>query len=237
MPSITGLSATTELEAINAMLSAIGEAPIDDVDTATQADVAMAINLLRNAVREVQAMGWKFNTEHGYELAPAAELSWLDTAGVTTLLNIFTPPAKLLSFVLTPSCTQLELDVTLRPPRQYASASVFYDRKLNRDGFDKTRYPFLYIDPVWAFDFEQMPESARRFCALHAARQLIEHTVGSPILSGFSEKDEQLAYRNLKLDQGDEDEYSMTPSVQSAFGDRPVLVDRVIDLRSSPGPD
>src|ERR1043166_1428635 len=125
MSSIINLVPTTELEAINSMLSAIGEQPIAAVDTATQADVQMAVNILRDVTREVQSIGWRFNTEFGYEVAPFATLSWVDTAGITTLLNVFKPAANLIKFDLTATSAQGQLALVLRPSRLYAELGQF----------------------------------------------------------------------------------------------------------------
>lgn len=243
---ITNLAATTELEAVNAMLSAIGEAPLPsgtDLGSVTQPDVAMALSLLRASARDVQAMKWKFNTEFGYELAPATTLAWAGTDGSTATLNIFTPPSEMIGFSLTPTADQVNLDLIVRRPRSNAitgsPAQVFYDRALNRDGLDSTKFPFLYINPVWLFDFEQMPEEARAFITVRSARQFIQQTVGSTTLSGFTDADEQLAYRNLKRAHGEEDAYNMFNSMTTArfLGQRPLgAIGMIYDPRKSPGP-
>lgn len=246
---IINIVPTTELEAVNAMLAAIGEAPLPagtDLATATQADVGNALNILRNSTREVQSMGWKFNTEFGFEVAPATTFPWIDTAGKTTTLNIFKPAANMLSFKVTPTAEQTGwrmVDAVLRPSRKYLEATkpviVFYDRSLNRDGFAQTDYPFLYIDPVWAFDFEQMPEEARRFCTIRAARQFVQSGVGSETLAGFTAQDEALALRNLKREHGENDNYNILRNMDTLkhLGGRirgPAGV--TYDPRKSPGP-
>jgi hypothetical protein len=221
MPEITNLAPTTELEAVNAMLAAAGEDPLDDgtnLATTTQPDVKMALDILKDATREVQGMGpWKFNTEFGYEIAPTATYSWVDTEGKTTLLNIFKPPAtKLLSFTVSPIPEQSgcrSVDVTIRKSRKYVEATlpvlVFYDREHARDGLEAAEHPFLYIDPVWMFDFEDLPETARRYITIRAARQFVSRRVGSETLTGLTERDELVALRSLKRDQGDEDDLNM----------------------------
>lgn len=229
--AITNLALTTELEAVNAMLSAIGEPPLPagtDLSIATQADVVMALNLLRNTTRDVQSMGWKFNTEHGFQLAPTATYDWVDSAGLHTMLNIFTPPATLLRFTITKTTDQQGsglIDTVIRPSRKYTPLNtlVFYDRILNRDGFPLSERPYLYIEPVWGFDFEKMPEEARRYCAISAARQFSQQSVGSPTLASFTQQDEGLAFRNLKREFGEEDEYNMLQNtdVSKMLGWRP----------------
>ena len=51
----------TELEAINRMLSAIGQAPVTTVEE-TNPDVAICKRTLYQVSQEVQSEGWTFNT-------------------------------------------------------------------------------------------------------------------------------------------------------------------------------
>lgn len=214
---LTGLAPTTELEAMNTMLSAIGEAPITDISAATQADVAMALNILRNTTREVQSVGWRFNYETGIEVPPLDTFIWSDSANHATLLNIFALPAGIIMWTQTPCQQNSKLDLTWRPSKQYTvesvSTMVLYDRALNRDGCDVVLYPFVYIDATFLFNFEQMPESARRYAAVLAGRRFTQQVVGSDTLAGFAELDERQALRSLVRDQGLEEEWNMLDSV------------------------
>jgi hypothetical protein len=63
------ISLTTELEAINEMLNAIGEGQVSSLDTAN-ADVAQCIRLLRDHSRKVQSRGWWFNREEDFTITP-----------------------------------------------------------------------------------------------------------------------------------------------------------------------
>jgi hypothetical protein len=103
---IYDLVATTELEAVNAMLASIGEAPLDTLDGATQSDVQTAINILRDTTREVQSEGWRFNTEFGFEIAPELAFDYADSSGVTTRLGVYRPPVNLVKFAMTQSPDQ-----------------------------------------------------------------------------------------------------------------------------------
>lgn len=245
MPVINNLTATTELEAVNAMLAVVGETPLDsntDLATATSADVLMAIQVLRNIARDVLAMGWKFNTEFGFEIAPTAQFAWVDTAGVTTPLNIFTPPSKMIAFTPTLIPTQQgtrHVDSEIRPSRKYSVGTlVFYDRKRSRDGFPADLHPFLYINPVWLFDFEKLPESARRYITLRAAREFSQDSVGSDTLSAFAQRGEALALRTLQREQGIQDEYNWLGNVDGAqvYRGRPQWPSGINDSRRNRGP-
>lgn len=122
---ITNLTGLTELEAVNSMLAAIGEAPVSTLTGATQADVQMAINILRDVTREVQSWGWRFNTEFGMEILPGGTYDYTDSTGKVTTLKVFLPPAHLVAFRVSDGPTQQgnnKPDTALRPPRIYGVA-------------------------------------------------------------------------------------------------------------------
>lgn len=228
MASIVNLVPTTELEAVNAMLAAIGESAIEDVDSATQADVAVAVTTLRDTARQVQSLGWKFNSEWELALAPTEEdFEWTEPDASTYDIDIWTIPTGIVRWNLSPRPDQVSLDVTQRPSKQYEVADapvlVIYDRDNNRDGFTAGERDFLYIDAVWLFNFEQLPESARAYIAILATKRFIQAV--QPDGKTDTTQDEMIALRNLKREQGEEDEYNMfdSPSVARVLFDRPTL--------------
>ena len=66
------VAATTELEAINIMLAAIGEAPVNTLTGSLPVDVKIAQSTLVEINKSVQAEGWSFNTEIDVTLTPNA---------------------------------------------------------------------------------------------------------------------------------------------------------------------
>ena len=66
------VAASTKLESINIMLSAIGESPINTLsettgltidNTVLPVDAQMALDILQEQNRAIQSEGWSFNTE------------------------------------------------------------------------------------------------------------------------------------------------------------------------------
>jgi hypothetical protein len=112
---------------------------------------------------------------------------------------------------------------------------VFYDRVLNRDGFDGR--DSLFIDPVWLFSFEDMPSTARDYVAVKAIRRYQQTIEGAPDLAGLTLMDERDALRAVQKDQGQTDDYNIfkNPGVSKVFGRRPHVVGGVTDWRISPG--
>lgn len=229
MAQIVNIAPTTELEAVNAMLSAIGEAPIlqAQLDTPPFAEVSTAISLLRNATRELQSVPWRFNFETGVELAPANTILWSDSTGAITTLNVFKVPAGVSSWKMTKCSQNGDLDLVQRPSKQYvengAPAIIMYDREYNRDGADAAVYSLIYIDTISAFNFEQMPEQARRVAYVAAGRRLAQQVVGSGELAGFAAQDEALARRLLQKAEGDTQELNMLNTIDAfrILGERP----------------
>lgn len=118
-----------------------------------------------------------------------------------------------------------------------APSMLFYDRDKNRDGWDPNERAVLYIDAQWMFGFEEIPQTARDYIIIRAARRFQQQTAGSSELAGFSQQDELQALRALKRDQGENDDYNMmdNASVSAAMGGRPLAPSGVYDPRSNPG--
>jgi len=182
----------------------------------------MALNVLSKSAREVLTEGWKFNTRYGFELTPDAQYVWTDHAGKETTLNVFKPPVGFLSWELTVCPENGDLDMIVAPSVGYRElgqpVQVLFDRTYNRDGADAQRYTGVYIDGIVAVPFEEMPESARRYISVKAARQFSAQTVGAPELVTFNERDEIAALRILKREQGNKTNPNMLTNSVSAWG-------------------
>ena len=57
---------TTLLEAVNVLLEAIGEMPVDTLDREQQGDARVAERTILEFHKQGQAEGWHWNTEHSY---------------------------------------------------------------------------------------------------------------------------------------------------------------------------
>jgi len=64
------LNPADELDAINDILSAIGEAPVLTLGDSSNVDVSNAQQILNKVNRMVQSKGWTFNIEEGATLVP-----------------------------------------------------------------------------------------------------------------------------------------------------------------------
>lgn len=154
---------STELDAINTMLSVIGESPVNTLQGPLPADVAVAQNILKETTKEIQLEGWHFNSEDNYPLL-------VDSDGHIR------PPSTFFRITLTDPDDR---DVVLRGDR-------LYDRATHSFTFTESINATVYQ----VLTYDEMPETFRWFVTIRASRKFQDRTVGSSELHGFSEKDE-----------------------------------------------
>lgn len=171
--SVLSLTPTTELEAINLMLSVIGESPVNTVEDTGIVDAVVARQILTQSSRDVQVVGWHWNTEINYPLAasfPEGEIAL--------------PPNTLR---VDASGDDARLDLIQRGNR-------LYDRVNHTFSIGKT----VKVSIVLFLPFDQLPEAARSYIVIRAARQFQERMVGSETLWQFNSRDEVRAWSNLQ---------------------------------------
>ena len=163
------LTPTTQLEAINEMLSAISEAPVASVDI-DHADVDIALRKLRYASRAVQSKGWHWNTDERYTLQPDA---------VTGYINL---PINTLSVDTVGDSA--DRDLVERGRRLY-----------DRENFTYVISEPVMVDLVTMLDYEDMPEIARRYVLIKAtlAFQKDMETPDTDLRFSQAEVDEAMA--------------------------------------------
>jgi hypothetical protein len=174
MPSTP--SPLSELEAVNIMLSVIGEAPVNSLEGVSTNDVIQATSILNEISREIQSMGWHFNSERDYPLVP-------DINGEIILAS---------NMVRVDTDTHPEYDVVQRGNR-------LYDKLTHSFQFGKT----LKAEIIFLLPFEEIPQVARQYITIRAARIFQDRMVSSEVLHGFSEADERKALSDLKEAEGD----------------------------------
>ena len=172
----------TELEAVNVMLLVIGEAPVNTLTGAATVDVIQAKAILSQVSREVQAVGWHFNIEKEYPLVPNV------TGEITLATNMVRVDADQYS----------ELDVVQRGLR-------LYNRKDHTFQFSQT----VKAEVIFLLPFDELPQTARQFIVIRAARIFQDRMVGSETLHGFTAVDEQKALTDLKEAEGDTGDYTI----------------------------
>lgn len=165
--STTSPTPTTELEAVNTMLSGIGEAPVNSLSEVT-ADVSLARHILNEVSREIQLEGFQWNTEDDYPLTP-------DIHGLIKLHP---------SIVRVHFREASDRELTIR-------GNQVYDR-INHT-FTFPQGTAIVCTVTLLLPFEQLPEAARRYTTLKALRIFQERVVGSQVLSQYQQADEARA--------------------------------------------
>lgn len=172
---------TTELEAVNVMLSNIGESPVNTLEDDNVIDATVARTILKSISREVQALGWNFNTDIGYTITKDNENKFPVPANTARIDTVDT----------TNTSSGTDFNVTLR-------GKYLYDRKNNTFNIDTDS---VSVDLVVLLDFEDLPETARRYITLRASRIFQERHLGATELSQFNAQDEARALAAMRNDE------------------------------------
>ncbi len=189
--AVTTLTPSSELEAINAMLAAIGEQPVNSLNDSGLSLVAMARQLIRNASRALQQRGWHWNTEVNYTLALSLPQKF-----------IYLPANTLRADT---SSSDIDLDVVQRGDR-------LYDRIAHSYAFDRS----ITAELVIFLDFNELPEAARYYITSKAARALAQ-AFGSQELVSFTMQDEMEAMRSLQEAEGDTADHNILTGSYDVF--------------------
>ena len=174
---------TSKLEAINVMLTSIGESPVNTITSSTTTDVSIAVQILDNVSREIQSVGWHFNTDVNYKLAK------------NTSNEIVLP-----SNCLRVDNTHQDADLDL----------VERNRKLwDRENHTYTITQDVKVNITWLLEFTEIPETARRYITIRAARIFQDRMLASETLHRFHQVDEIQALSALKEHEGDTRDHSI----------------------------
>jgi len=178
------MTPTSELDAVNQMLVSIGEAPVNVLGSGLQ-EAEIAQTTLTNISRDVQSQGWYFNTEIRYTLARNSD-------------NEIVLPNNCVKVDRTQVYRDYDTDVVERNRK-------LYDRVTNSYIFDKD----LVVNMVVLLEFNELPEVARRYITLKAARVFQDQTVGAQELHGYQINDEQFAYLALREAESESMDYNV----------------------------
>ncbi len=178
---------TTQLQAVNSMLSTIGEAPVNSLSSGL-VDAETAETVLNEVSRDVQSFGWNFNTE----------------------LDVIRGKNGDGEVQLTDNTLRADLASSVNKYRsnknEYVQRGLYmYDKVQHTDIINKD----LKLDIVYMLDFTLIPEVARRYITIKAARLFQERVVGSDNLSAMNRADEQQALFALKEMESENGDYNI----------------------------
>jgi len=186
---------TTELECINIMLAAIGEAPINSLVGTLPVDARIAQSTLTEVNKSVQSEGWSFNTETDVTL----------TRDGSNHVNL---PADVL---------RVDANIHQHPTIDPIQRGLkLYDRQNNKFEFDED----LICTVVYFRDFDEIPEPARYYMNIKAARIFVDRLVSDQGLRTYTQQDEVRARAILMetdLANGDHNMLRGDPSLTNVF--------------------
>jgi len=166
---------TTELEAVNTILSTIGEAPLSTLTGSLPVDGTTAKNILNEISREVQSAGWHFNTQYKVDL----------TRDTDNKVPIGTDVVRV---ELSNKYDKSSYDVVQR-------GNYLFNLAKNSDIFDQD---FTENTLIYLLQFEDLPEQARRYITIRSARVFHDRTLGANTLHKFSSEDEARSLSVMK---------------------------------------
>lgn len=181
------LSPTTELEAVNVLLAAINEPPVNSLTGSLPIDASIARSTLAEISREVQSRGWWFNVE---------------------------------VFTLTPDNSQ-NIVIPTNSLRVKPVDDDAQDKYVVRQGklYDKTKGKNTYtitedvdVEVTQYLAFEDLPEVARRYITVRAARVYQERQLSSPQLYKYDISDEQAAHTLMRQEETDTAKWTIKSS-------------------------
>jgi hypothetical protein len=161
------MALTTKLEAVNIMISVIGESPVNTLSgTSVPVTVTQAVHALDETSKAIQSEGWHYNTEYDYPLVPDSVTSRI-TLPVNTL--------------------KVDLDPEIYTDSDPVQRGLkLYDRKNHRDTWTKDLKAIITFE----LDFEELPEQFRHYIAVKSARIFAARFLGSREIEGFALRDE-----------------------------------------------
>jgi len=152
MPATYAVS--TELDAVNQILTSVGQAPVTTLDLQNP-EVSIALTTLREVNKQVQAEGWIFNTERGYELTP------------DNVTNNIAYPENTLSIDINTDKYGASYDTVRRDGK-------LYDRLNHTFEWDHS----VLCDITWLFPFIDVPPAIQNYITARAARLVSVKLVG-----------------------------------------------------------
>ena len=169
----TTIDTETELSAVNAILGAIGQAPVTSIDTSNNPEVGFLYNILRDCNVDVQNEGWHFNTERHVKYTPDSSNNKIAIGN------------DILKMDVTDGWTKRNYDVVKRNGFLYDKLDHTDDWSELSDGID--------LDIVRLLSFEDLPSPFKRYIITKASVRAATQLVGNPQLVQMLQSQEALS--------------------------------------------
>lgn len=173
--TIQAYTATTELEAVNIILKNDGEAPVATLDENGFSPAQEARDVLHEQSRRVQLHGWSFNTDRNRPFTPDVD------GNITLGENV----------------------LSIRPS---GSSEGFNIQQRGRRVYDATNFTYNFSGPltlnaVTFLPWNELPEYARDFITIKAARLYQKRETSSDLMDSFTAEDEGRARAEFRRNE------------------------------------
>lgn len=159
----------TRLEAVNEIISSIGEAPVNTLENVTSVDVINANRILDVVSRDIQVMGWTFNRVPQMSFQPdtyTKQIAWNDD-----ILLLSTDDGNI-----------------------YRNrGGVFFNVTEQTDIFDSPVVADVYLFTP----FEEMPEVFRNFVTAKASKLFASRYLGDEGIIAHLAEQEAVSWANI----------------------------------------
>jgi hypothetical protein len=159
----------TELQAVNRMLVSIGETPVNTLDAGLN-EASIALEILRQVSREVQAQGWTVNTWKEYTLSANVDNQFVlgtDVLKVDTVRE------------------HSNIDVVMKLSVD-GTKYLLWDQENHTETFTQDT---LKVTIVYLMDFAELTPSLQHYIMLKAGSVFQKGMVSSPTLFEFTQGD------------------------------------------------
>jgi hypothetical protein len=190
---MTATTFLTELDALNMMLTAADEAPVQTATQSGHLPLSIAKAVLNDTSRMVQSKGWAFNTEDGFPLSR-------DTSG---------------QIPLAPNVLSLDVDDVYGVSPIQRGVRL-YDRAKHTYTFDRDLTGTVILCLPW----DELPQAARHYIAVRAARTFQTRMQAGESVHALTEEDELHALHamsSLEADTADANFLTDSQSVSEAL--------------------
>ena len=182
-----------ELSAVNQILGAIGQSPVTQLEF-TNPEVSYVYQLLQESTRDIQNEGWVFNRELAVPFTPDAN----DHIVITN---------DILRIDVSGNYINRGTDVVQRDGKLYDKVQHTYkfNRANNLVGSDGK----IYLDVVWLFSYDDMPQTFKRYAIAKAQVRAAAQLVSNPQLYAMLQQQEQMCRAAVMEYEGTQGDYTM----------------------------
>mgnify|MGYP003138747291 FL=1 len=198
--------ATTKLQAVNTLLSVIGEAPLNSLTPPLTGDAALAERVLDEISTEIQGEGWSWNTMV-YDSIP------LDSNGHSTL------PSNTLAVRFNPISYPSQRFV-LRGIKLFDRIKNSYDLRGSLGVALTGSTTDLVAQVVEELTWDDIPETGKRYIMIRAGRIYANRVVTSSSIESYTADDEEKALQILKRTEDMAQNHNFISGPDDMYGGR-----------------